>query len=199
MLHRRYLNCRPQNSACYNRIICQTVENMSLRHFLRGSGCHAYCTHLRKVTKVTNNCYLSTNALVDAIGTWSCYIKNRATKLDQTEPTTFSKFSTLTRSFLDLFMLHRRYLNCRPQNSACYNRIICQTVENMSLRHFLRGSGCHAYCTHLRKVTKVTNPISDFMFLLTAKSGKSPIRNLFLDSLKGTLSTHPYWSTFNIL
>ena len=88
-------------------------------------------------------------------------------------------------------MLRRRYLNCRPQNSTRpYNRIICQTV-------FLRG--CLAYCKRLRKVTKVTNPISDFTFLSTAKSGKSRIRNPFLDSLKGTLSAHPKWSTFNIL
>ena len=42
-----------------------------------------------------------------------------------------------------------------------------------------------AYCN---KVTKVTNPISDFTFLSTAKSGKSRINNPFLDSLKGT---HP--------
>ena len=93
-----------------------------------------------QISKGTNNCYLSTNSLVDAIGTRSCYIKNRATKLDQTEPTTFSKFSTLTRSFLDLFMFHRRYSNCRPQNSARYNRIICQTVENMSFLERLRLS-----------------------------------------------------------
>ena len=93
-----------------------------------------------QISKGTNNCYLSTNSLVDAIGTRSCYIKNRATKLDQTEPTTFSKFSTLTLSSLDLFMLHRRYSNCRPQNSARYNRIICQTVENMSFLERLRLS-----------------------------------------------------------
>ena len=43
-------------------------------------------------------------------------------------------------------------------------------------------------CTRWRKVTKVTNPISDFTFLSTAKSGKSRIKNLFLDSPKGT---HP--------
>ena len=54
-------------------------------------------------------------------------------------------------------------------------------------RHFLRG--CRAYCTRWRKVTKVTNPISDFTFLSTAKSGKSRIQNPFLDSPKGT---HPY-------
>ena len=93
-----------------------------------------------QISKGTNNYHLSTNSLVDAIGTWSCYIKNRATKLDQTEPTTFSKFSTLTRSFLDLFMFHRRYSNCRPQNSLRYNRIICQTVENMSFLERLRLS-----------------------------------------------------------
>ena len=77
-------------------------------------------------------------------------------------------------------MLRRRYLNYRTQNSTrTYNRIICQTV-------FLRGF--HAYCMRLRKVTKVTNPISDFAFLLTTKSGKSRIKNPFLDSSKGT---HP--------
>ena len=31
----------------------------------------------------------------------------------------------------------------------------------------------------VRKVTKVTNPISDFTFLSTAKSGKSRIKNPF--------------------
>ena len=45
-----------------------------------------------------------------------------------------------------------------------------------------------AYCN---KVTKVTNPISDFTFLSTAKSGKSRIKNPFLDSPKGT---HPQYS-----
>ena len=64
---------------------------------------------------------------------------------------------------------------------------------------FWKRRGCHAYCTRLRKVARVTNPISDFTFLSTAKSGKSRIRNPFLDSLKGTLSTHSKWSTFNIL
>ena len=46
--------------------------------------------------------------------------------------------------------------------------------------------GCCAYCTRWRKVTKVTNPNSDFTFLSTAKSGKSKIKNPFLDSPKGT-------------
>ena len=37
------------------------------------------------------------------------------------------------RFFLRLFyMFHRCYSNCRPLNSARYNRIICQTVENTS-------------------------------------------------------------------
>ena len=89
------------------------------------------------------------------------------------------------RFFLCLFCtFHRRYWNRRPLNSARYNRIICQTVENTS---FLRG--CRAYCTRWRKVAKVTNPISDFTFLSTAKSGKSRIKNPFLDSPKGT---HPW-------
>ena len=41
---------------------------------------------------------------------------------------------------------------------------------------------------HIARVTKVTNPISDFTFLSTAKSGKSRIKNPFLNSPKGT---HP--------
>ena len=48
--------------------------------------------------------------------------------------------------------------------------------------------GCLAYCTRLRKVTKVTNPILDFTFLSTTTSGKSRIKNPFLDSPKGTHS-----------
>ena len=51
-----------------------------------------------------------------------------------------------------LYMFHRRYSNCQPQNSARYNRIICQRVENTS---FLRR--CHANCTRLPKVAEVTN------------------------------------------
>ena len=47
-------------------------------------------------------------------------------------------------------------------------------------------------CTRWRKVTKVTNPISDFTFLSTAKSGKSRIKNPFLDAPKGT---HPKCQT----
>ena len=55
--------------------------------------------------------------------------------------------------------------------------------------------GCRAYCTRWRKVTKVTNPISDFTFLSTAKSGKSRIQNPFLDSPKGT---HPRLHFFQL-
>ena len=91
-----------------------------------------------QISKGTNNCYLSTNSLVDAIGTRSSYIKNRATKLDQTEPTTLSKFSTLKLSFLDLFMPHRRYSNCRPQNSARYNRIIKHVISWEAVMHIAR-------------------------------------------------------------
>ena len=36
-------------------------------------------------------------------------------------------------------MYHRCYSNCRPQNSAWYNRIICQTLENVS---FLESLPC---------------------------------------------------------
>ena len=131
------------------------------------------------------NCHLSsTNSLVDAIGNPSCYRKKIwATKLDQTKPTTFRYLSTLMRFFLDLFMFHRRYSNCGPQNSARCNRIICQTVEKTS---FLERLPCelHAFA----KGYQVTNPISDFTFLSTAKSSKSRIKNPFLDSPKGT---HP--------
>ena len=36
-------------------------------------------------------------------------------------------------------MFHHRYSNCRPQNSARYNRIIRQTAENTSfLERLLR-------------------------------------------------------------
>ena len=96
------------------------------------------------------------------------------------------------RFFLCLsYMFHRRYSNCRPLNSARYNRIICQTVENTS---FL--GGCRAYCTRWRKVTKVTNPISHFTFLSTTKSGKSKIKNRFLDSPKGT---NPKFTTISVI
>ena len=36
-------------------------------------------------------------------------------------------------------MFHRRFSNCRPQNSTLYNRIICQTLENVS---FLESLPC---------------------------------------------------------
>ena len=35
-------------------------------------------------------------------------------------------------------MFHRRYSNCRPQNSAPYKRIICQTVE---IKHVISFEG----------------------------------------------------------
>ena len=59
--------------------------------------------------------------------------------------------------FRDLFMFHRPYSNCRPQNSARYNRMICQTVENTSVLERLScilhacARGYHGYT--------VTNPI----------------------------------------
>ena len=53
-------------------------------------------------------------------------------------------------------------------------------LERLS-RHGLHTAGV---CERLQ-----VNPISDFMFLSTAKSGKSRIKNPFLDSPKGT---HPY-------
>ena len=92
-----------------------------------------------------------------------------------------------------LYMFHRRYSKCRPQNSARYNRIICQRVENMS---FLETLSCklHAFA----KGYEGYNPIWDFTFLWPTKSGKSRIKIPFLDSLKGT---HPkrnrlnFWSS----
>ena len=43
-------------------------------------------------------------------------------------------------------MFHRRFSNCRPQSSTLYNRIICQTLENVS---FLESLPCilHAFET----------------------------------------------------
>ena len=77
------------------------------------------------------NYYLSTNSLIDAIGTRSCYIKN-IPELRNWNENGFRQFSTLTRFFLDLLMFNRRFSNCRPQNSAPYNPTIWQTVENTS-------------------------------------------------------------------
>ena len=42
---------------------------------------------------------------------------------------------------------------------------------------------------HIARVTKVTNPISDFTFLSTAKSGKSRIKNP--NSPNSPKGTHP--------
>ena len=68
------------------------------------------------------------------------------------------------RFFLRLFyMFHLRYSNCRPLNSARYNRIICQTVEN---------------CQHVIFREAVVH---------IARVGER-IKNPFLDSPKGT---HP--------
>ena len=54
-------------------------------------------------------------------------------ELDQTGRHSLDNFQFLMCFFLCLFcMFHRRYSNCRPLNSARYNRIICQTVENTS-------------------------------------------------------------------
>ena len=134
------------------------------------------------------NCHLSTNLLVDAIGNPSCYIKKKKnpsyqTGSNWTDNLRFRYLSTLMRFFHDLFMFHRRYSNCRPQNSARCNRIICQTVEKTS---FLERLPCklHAFA----KGYQVTIPISGFTFLSTAKSSNSRIKNPFMDLLKGT---HP--------
>ena len=138
------------------------------------------------------NSYLSTNSLIDAIGTRPCYIKK--SQLRNWTDNGFRYFSTLTRFFLDLFMFHRRYSNCRPENSAPYNPIICQTVENTSFLERLSYI-LHAFAKDYQGYT-CTNPISDFKFLSTAKSGKSRTENPFLDSPKGT---HPYLASLLIL
>ena len=120
------------------------------------------------------SCYLSkTNSVVDAISTRSCYTKKSERAFDF-----FCQI--FARFFLDVFMFHRRYSFRRPQNSAPYNSLICQTVQNApfpwdAVKHI------SSYCMHLRQVSKVTNPISDFAFLSTAKSGKSRIKTPFLD------------------
>ena len=90
------------------------------------------------------NCYLSANSLVDVIGSLSCYIKESV--LRNRADNGFRQFLTLSRFFFDLFKLHRHYSNCRPQNSAPYNRIICQTVE---IKHVISFAA-----------TTITNPIS---------------------------------------
>ena len=89
------------------------------------------------------NCYLSTNSLVDAIGL-DTKKKIRTTKLDQTEPRAFRYISTQTRFFLDLFIPYvpsplSAIRTADKKNSARYNRIICQTVENTS---FLERLSC---------------------------------------------------------
>ena len=88
------------------------------------------------------------------------------------------------RFFLGLFyMFHRPYSNSRPLNSARYNRIICQRVENTSLFERL-SLILHA----LAKGHQGYKSNFGFHVLSTAKSGKSRIKNPFLDSPKGT---HP--------
>ena len=93
-------------------------------------------------------------------------------------------------------MFHRCYSNCRPQNSVRYNRIICQTVEKMSFLDRLRLSCIlHAFAKGYQ------GHKSNFGFHVPFDCEIRQIsdQNPFLDSLKGTLSAHPKWSTFNIL
>ena len=83
-------------------------------------------------------------------------------------------------------MSHRRYSNYRPQNSARYNRIICQTVENTSfLERLLRilqafAKGYQVYKSNFGFRVPFDREIRQFW-----------IKNPFLDFLKGT---HPYSS-----
>ena len=131
------------------------------------------------------DCYLTTNSLVDATGPRSCYIK-------KSELGNWIKLADILQiifnfnAFLSLSVLYvPSSLFELPTAKFCtvYNRIICQRVQNTS---FFERLSCILHA--LAKVTKVTNPISDFTFLSTAKSGKSRIKNPFLDSPKGT---HP--------
>ena len=116
------------------------------------------------------NCYLSTNSLLEAIGFRSCYIK----KPELRNWIKRSRQLLDTPFFLDPFMFHRPYSNCRPQNSARYNHIICQTVENTSI---LERLSCilHAFARGYQGYKSN----SDFKFLSTVRSGKSWIKNRF--------------------
>ena len=91
-------------------------------------------------------------------------------------------------------MFHRRYSNCRPQNSARYNSIICQTVENMSFLERLSWV-LHAFAKGYQ------GHKSNFGFHVhyDREIRQISVRDRFLDSVNGTQSTHPKWSTFNIL
>ena len=79
-------------------------------------------------------------------------------------------------------MFHRRYSNCRPQNSTRYNRIICQTVENTS---FLERLSC------ILQARAKGYQGSNFRFRVPFDSEILQIsdqKSVFLDSPKGT---HP--------
>ena len=99
----------------------------------------------------------------------------------------------MTRFFLDLFNMFYYIVAIRIADHKILQGIIRQKVENTS---FLESRPW--YWTRLRKVTKVTYPISDFAFLLAPKSGKSRIKNPLLNSTKGT---HPkfHWHRFSWL
>ena len=118
------------------------------------------------------NCYLSkTDSVVDAISTRSCYTKKSERALDF-----FARF----RALLSWCVCHhRRYSFRRPQNSAPYNRLICQTVQN---EPFPWDAVMHiaCICDRLARL-QIQFELSDFAFLSTAKSGKSRIKNPFLD------------------
>ena len=77
-------------------------------------------------------------------------------------------------------MFHRHYSNCRLQNSARYNRIICLTVEDTS---FLERMSCilHEFAKGYQGYT----PNFGF-YVPPEREGKSGIKNRFLDSPKGT-------------
>ena len=49
-------------------------------------------------------------------------------------------------------MLHRHYSNRRPQNSAPYNRIICQTVEIKNVISFEAVIDIVRFCERLPRL-----------------------------------------------
>ena len=96
-------------------------------------------------------------------------------------------------------MFHRRYSNCRSQNSALYNHIICQTVENMSFLERLRLSCILQAFAKGYQGHKSDKSNFGFHVPFDREIRQISDQKSVLDSLKGTLSAHPKWSTFNIL
>ena len=68
-----------------------------------------------------------------------------------------------------------------------------------STNHILFSEAAMWYLKAFATVTKVTDPISDFAFLSTAKSGKSRIKIPFLDSPKGAHPKNYFWNVWNLM